>query len=695
MSICNGGINNQLIESIINDKLGEEGHNLMKLQDSMLEFSKILKDTVNVNTGFYDSYQYYVDNIENLKLTDPKHKVVKTRGYYKAPLGASLYTYVEALKGNEIDSIKSSVADGYWVLTPIDNAISPEQVGAVGDGITDDYEALRKAFYSKQPIINFGESRTYLISEPTRLFDDVRIINGNGSKIIYTKEQDGLLSTSNISCFFSADRTKPLYVHDLEIEYTGRFRWKDENNTTHLNYISYKGAVCGFNIKTVEGASNLRFERLEIHGFNRAGIEINLNTQEVYMKDIFISQCHFHHNKVAGIWFAYVENLQFIGNRCEFNGDDLDGGTGYGISGVSWGYPKNIFVAFNTCSDNYRKGIDFHSGYNIFIHNNVCERNRYVGIYSVLRNDGNGSTHNPKDKKPLGMLSITSNKIAFMYNRGDMELSELSGISFGFDGSHVPEAPGAEINTIHVNNNSVTHFDARDGIRADGTKKLVSGSPFSMHFGGFQKLRCEISGNIIDVASCEYLFSWGSSAKNNLHQDTRNLELSVINNTLRSSNVESAFTNTRFPATFMSYFNFSFNFVEVGVTGTAYSNDQFMDLRYDTLTGSFPSKKTEIIVTGNTLHNHSVPETIYHPIRFEGVVKDHIRISSNTYNYRSVPDVCDGVMTSYGDQAPNKGYWTLSSRVYNKVVTPGGIYMWVCTKEGVPGVWAPLKLSTT
>ncbi|MEC6035785.1 phage tail protein [Acinetobacter nosocomialis] len=78
-----------------------------------------------------------------------------------------------------------------WVLQLDNNVVTPEQAGAKGDGITDDFIALKKVFTSRLKV-ECDCFATYKTSKPIELFTGQKI-NGNGATISkYSASKTGI-----------------------------------------------------------------------------------------------------------------------------------------------------------------------------------------------------------------------------------------------------------------------------------------------------------------------------------------------------------------------------------------------------------------------------------------------------------------------------------------------------------------------
>ena len=243
--------------------------------------------------------------------------------------------------------------------------ISVENYGLVGDGLTDDTQAIQNAFNSGNENILFP-NKTILVKSPITIPNTVKNIDFQNSHIKYDYEQ----VENVVNDLFSIENNEHLNIYNGKLEYLGTY---DFNNQ------SYAGLVSGIKITN---SNFILIKGTEITKFNRDGIKIaNTDPSENYCNDITIDSCYLHHNRVGGVIFGNTKNLRIINCTLTYNGIATDSHTGYGLAGASDYKPIDSYILNNTASFNYRKGIDFHSGINGIIDNNICEGNILYGIY--------------------------------------------------------------------------------------------------------------------------------------------------------------------------------------------------------------------------------------------------------------------------------------------------------------------------
>ena len=455
----------------------------------MLANGDIVKNTVDGNandpnvdmTGWVKLGNIItVDSIaEMLSIPNPQTGVMVTTKSYHAGLNKSGKSYI-------YDATKSTINDGGlvingWICVNYDY-ITPEMFGAKGDG--DDADALLRWLNSGEPDIQLTTGASYYTSKPLPIPETVRRIRGNFAEITYDREQTTALESSLLQAHY---RSSPITIERVSLKYTGTFDYG----------YSYNGRVCGIDINTLSGCSGVTIREVTASGFNWAGIAVgrfgSFSNPNSYIKNVLIENCHSHHNRVSGIWFGWVDDILLTGNRLEFNGKSGDIGTGYGCSGASDAYPKNVTVIANFANYNFRKGIDFHAGFNIIIKANQCRGNLMYGIALPIRNHGNSSF----PLQPVGSVIVQGNIISDMIAVSGRIMNALS---FTLDappgGAYPPESAGWKT-VVKVLDNVVSN--CRNSDKSDGALPLA--------INGCADVDLTVSGNEFDIGSGAYMFS--------------------------------------------------------------------------------------------------------------------------------------------------------------------------------------------
>lgn len=269
-----------------------------------------------------------------------------------------------------------------------------------------DSQAIKTAIdcaAATKSFIEFGEG-TYTLTEQIRIDErhaGIRGIKGAGmgkTNIVYDWEQPEKWDSENNStdartwCGLIVDSLPDITLEDFTIEYKGTFYWKGE---------TYRGSV--MNIMMVDTTNGL-VQRVESKGSNRIGIFFTSHNGEVVelgkkfkqglitleqLRESTIKasgnraiECHSHHNRVAGIAYAWQKDFQAINNYCHHNGHEANGGTGYGITALSGSlnFGLGSMIKGNKLERNYRKGLDSHDALDFIAEENNILDNRLHGF---------------------------------------------------------------------------------------------------------------------------------------------------------------------------------------------------------------------------------------------------------------------------------------------------------------------------
>lgn len=199
-------------------------------------------------------------------------------------------------------------------------------------------------------------------------------IKGAGSKTIllydYEQQLEDQLRENSLLVF--EEGVQNITLKNFTVKYLGTF---DTGGT-------YTGLISGIIFKGY--CENILIDGVEATGFNREGIAFVTDSPINFARNVKITNCNLHHNRVAGLWFQNSENVSVLNNDCSYNGLQSDDQTGYGISfqGTNDGTPNYSKVINNKCFYNARKGIDYHAGMNAIVENNICHGNKIVGIFA-------------------------------------------------------------------------------------------------------------------------------------------------------------------------------------------------------------------------------------------------------------------------------------------------------------------------
>ena len=287
--------------------------------------------------------------------------------------------------------------------------IDAAEFGTDASGRTDSLPAIKnalKAAHSAHASVYLSGklyvSDTIVID---KTLSSVQGIIGNGmgnTTISFNKAQKGIFNSDTNETDIRENAgilvvgVNGVSIKNLSVKYT--------HTDFYRKGLSYFGKVSGI---LVNDADNTLISGVEVSGANRAGVVFtstaalqedpakkgmtfkarvqngelnethdNLPTGE----NNRIENSYLHHNRVAGVLFAYQKNFTADHNRLDWNGHEADGGTGYGVAAMAGSYNYGITFTNNSTDHNYRKGLDVHDGNDIVISNNTLNGDRLYGI---------------------------------------------------------------------------------------------------------------------------------------------------------------------------------------------------------------------------------------------------------------------------------------------------------------------------
>lgn len=548
-----------------------------------------------------------------------------------------------------LDTKETQFANEIGILNKkTDGIVSVKEYGAKGDGVTDDTLAIQNALNQNGTVV-FESGKTYLVTDCLLIGDNIKKIDGCSAKIIFTREQQGS-SSSNINSLFNAfDRKSSLAIENIVLQYTGTF---------DFGY-SYTGLVNGIDIRSSNGFSGLYIKNVEAFGFNRAGIQIALDGN--YIKNVVIENCYLHHNRVAGVWFGYVDGMKVVNCDLTYNGIETDNATGYGCAGIKDCYSKNVVIQGNNASYNYRKGIDFHSGYNCVITGNICKGNRYYGIYAQLTNIYNSQV------QPSGDFIISNNIISDMVIDKDIDQTkqvEIFGIIFGVTESQ--GNAGIYKSNFIVQGNTISNMDSKNGGIAYPICCITTG----LDLGSIN-----ISNNLISAETIQSFVR--------LQEVTgltgKYTDVSIVNNHVKINTLTDRLIKVRNGSN-VRILKVEDNFIEIINNYTPISLIDFADYASSSI---IPNRQHSF--NQNTLLVNKTDWGSYDPTAIYD--REYITMFNNIFNGKKYRD-WDGKRYIFRDASiPNSGYWSAGSVVFNTASTSGGYAGWICVAGGTPGTW--------
>lgn len=287
--------------------------------------------------------------------------------------------------------------------------INMTEAGCKADSITDDTAAIKRVLESlNDGACIYFPAGQYIVTEPLSIAANHIVICGqpNASCILYKKHQT---EERRQSLMNFASGIHDVTVRDIKLSYEGDM-FPDQGQ-------SYDGRISGLSFCQCD---RVKITNVEACGFNANGIEVITGNPQNYAHDFTVSGCYLHHNRVGGFVYGYVDGVLLTESVMEYNGSELDGGTGYGSAGAAGELPLNVQIIGNRANYNYRKGIDLHAGMSAVISGNICHANRLYGIYAEGAKTGN--------------VIISNNIISGMNRKNtgcNMPYNWITGISVG------------------------------------------------------------------------------------------------------------------------------------------------------------------------------------------------------------------------------------------------------------------------
>jgi hypothetical protein len=307
------------------------------------------------------------------------------------------------------------------------------------------------------------KNKTYTITQPVIVSGTVKKFIGNNALIL---------------CNFAPSEIVQggLYFETL----TGLEASGFEIKYIYDGYDYEAGLLRNLNGILVEKSANVELHHIKASLFPRTGIELGWDTE--YTNDVYIHDVDCSNNRSAGIFYGNVNTIKIERCKANTNGHVSDYGTGYGIAATEGRQPTDITIRDNEANDNYRKGIDFHSGKDLLIDNNTTYGNRLEGIY-VDNTAG----------LDMGYIDIINNDIGDMTNDGSVPAyNSIFGIFVG------SRAQGTtRIKTIvNIENNKIRNF---------GKTGTGVATPIMLEPHGMTDAEITIDNNTIECGNITYL----------------------------------------------------------------------------------------------------------------------------------------------------------------------------------------------
>ena len=267
----------------------------------------------------------FFDNVGELMNADSptEGSVLCTKGYNNPDDGGGAQyniIYAPAMIPNNYTSFPLTQRSVLRAVLNVEGSVRPEQIGAVGDGVIDDSEAIKRLFGLEYPI-EFISKKKYKISQNISIPDN-SFIDFNGATIILTN-----------SAYINISNKKNITITNLKLETKlGRGLYiKNSSNIKFINCEINNIADTNYGIDIVDSSDisiiDSKFINKESGGraINIHG-EVQTDIPSIY--NIYISGCRFEYLKEC-IYISGLVKMDFIHiSECIF-GFKVTPDTGY------------------------------------------------------------------------------------------------------------------------------------------------------------------------------------------------------------------------------------------------------------------------------------------------------------------------------------------------------------------------------
>lgn len=209
--------------------------------------------------------------------------------------GGAVYKVEQASDVNALNGYSNiELANGLVaVLQPSNGTVSIEQLGAVGDGVTDDTKSIQAAFDLDGVTVTFSKDAKYYITNRIWIRNDGTTVIGNGATLAYREYFNfGDWAKTNFAISIGDNETQQV-VHDVYIQ------------DLNVDSRDYEAFTKGFehNIIRINYAENVELYGCDIIADGVPEDEVHRRISNIdlrsYWKDVVIDSCTLVNNTYA------------------------------------------------------------------------------------------------------------------------------------------------------------------------------------------------------------------------------------------------------------------------------------------------------------------------------------------------------------------------------------------------------------
>lgn len=256
----------------------------------------------------------FFDNIGELVNADSptEGSVLCTKGYNNPDDGGGAQyniIYAPAMIPNNYTTFSLIQRSVLRAVLNVEGSVRPEQIGAIGDGVEDDSEAIKRLLELNYPI-EFSSKKKYKITQSINIPDKL-FIDFNNSSILLNSGYINIIGKSNITISnlkLDMSSGKGIYI-------------KNSSNITFINCEITGISPTNYGIDIVDSSNisimNTKFVNKDITG-RAINIHGEAQSDTPLISNISISECEFDHIKEC-IYMSGLAKMGYINiSNCIF-----------------------------------------------------------------------------------------------------------------------------------------------------------------------------------------------------------------------------------------------------------------------------------------------------------------------------------------------------------------------------------------